>query len=234
MQLGTMGDIELRLPDGSKLTVSIERLTILYDLIGTSTPLSGDGSEEGDDETDEEMSDATGSLHSPDDPAPHQLSVQGRVALLVTGDDAWKHLDEATTHSGVLHSGPTLMDVDNYSVSPSSPLTPSSASTSPPPFPGSTYFPPIAQSTAQTSHNPEPSDSWRSFVILPSAPKDHAFLTQAPSSQPTRAFLQRLNKEYRVLSSSLPGPLLLGQCRFQQALAQITDFRGYIGSGLRR
>jgi ubiquitin-conjugating enzyme E2 O len=45
---------------------------------------------------------------------------------------------------------------------------------------------------------------WKRFDILGSAPHDHAFYATAPS-QPSKNFLGRLTKEYRVLLSSLPG-----------------------------
>jgi ubiquitin-conjugating enzyme E2 O len=42
------------------------------------------------------------------------------------------------------------------------------------------------------------------FRILASAPADHAFYT-SPPAQPSKSFLSRLRKEYKVLDSSLPG-----------------------------
>ena len=45
---------------------------------------------------------------------------------------------------------------------------------------------------------------WKRFDILPTAPADHAYYATIPT-QPSRAFLTRLQKEYRALSSSLPG-----------------------------
>ena len=49
---------------------------------------------------------------------------------------------------------------------------------------------------------------WKRFEILPEAPHDHAFYNST-ASQPSRNFLTRLQKEYRALSSSLPGRLFL-------------------------
>jgi ubiquitin-conjugating enzyme E2 O len=49
---------------------------------------------------------------------------------------------------------------------------------------------------------------WKRFDILASAPHDHAFYTSAPA-QPSKNFLGRLSKEYRVLSNSLPGLCIL-------------------------
>lgn len=45
---------------------------------------------------------------------------------------------------------------------------------------------------------------WKRFDILPSTPHDHAFFTSSPA-QPQKSFFSRLTREYRVLSSSLPG-----------------------------
>lgn len=47
---------------------------------------------------------------------------------------------------------------------------------------------------------------WQRFVIHPQAPVDHAFYS-SKVAQTTKAFMNRLNKEYRVLKSSLPGAL---------------------------
>jgi ubiquitin-conjugating enzyme E2 O len=46
--------------------------------------------------------------------------------------------------------------------------------------------------------------SWQRFAILPQAPADHAFYA-SKHAQTTKTFMTRLNKEYRVLKSSLPG-----------------------------
>ena len=49
---------------------------------------------------------------------------------------------------------------------------------------------------------------WKRFDILPSAPADHAFFSK-PIAQPSRAFMARLHKEYRALSTGLPGRFIL-------------------------
>jgi ubiquitin-conjugating enzyme E2 O len=51
----------------------------------------------------------------------------------------------------------------------------------------------------------DPAVPWKRFDILSSAPHDHAFYSTAPML-PSKAFLGRLSREYRVLESSLPGP----------------------------
>jgi ubiquitin-conjugating enzyme E2 O len=45
---------------------------------------------------------------------------------------------------------------------------------------------------------------WKRFDILPSAPIDHTFYSTTPA-QPSKSFLARLTREYRVLGNSLPG-----------------------------
>ncbi|KAJ4485954.1 hypothetical protein J3R30DRAFT_3443035 [Lentinula aciculospora] len=51
-------------------------------------------------------------------------------------------------------------------------------------------------------------DSWENFKILSSAPSDHAF-HQTTAAQPSRQFMSRLNREYRVLMNSLPENILV-------------------------
>ena len=51
--------------------------------------------------------------------------------------------------------------------------------------------------------------SWKRFDILPCTPHDHAYFSSIPS-QPSKSFLGRLTKEYRVLSTSLPGSCKIG------------------------
>ncbi|KAJ7275196.1 hypothetical protein B0H12DRAFT_1227721 [Mycena haematopus] len=63
-------------------------------------------------------------------------------------------------------------------------------------------------STEDLDSDDEPETPWKRFEILPSAPEDHAYYTSAPA-QPSKAFLGRLTKEYRVLASSLPDSILV-------------------------
>jgi hypothetical protein len=48
---------------------------------------------------------------------------------------------------------------------------------------------------------------WKRFDILPCAPSDHAFYDK-PIAQHSRTFMARLHKEYRALSTGLPGTLI--------------------------
>jgi len=49
---------------------------------------------------------------------------------------------------------------------------------------------------------------WKRFDVLSSAPTDHAFYDK-PVAQPSRPFMARLHKEYRALSTGLPGRSIL-------------------------
>ncbi|KAF9015536.1 hypothetical protein BDQ17DRAFT_1341239 [Cyathus striatus] len=49
---------------------------------------------------------------------------------------------------------------------------------------------------------------WKRFEVLSEAPSDHAFYSSVPS-QPSKQFLSRLSREYRILESSLPPSILI-------------------------
>lgn len=49
-------------------------------------------------------------------------------------------------------------------------------------------------------------ENWKRFDVLASAPVDHAFYSSTPAT-PSRAFISRINREYRALADSLPGML---------------------------
>ncbi|RDB28833.1 putative ubiquitin-conjugating enzyme E2 24 [Hypsizygus marmoreus] len=49
---------------------------------------------------------------------------------------------------------------------------------------------------------------WKRFDMLASAPEDHAFFS-SPPAQPSKSFLGRLTREYRVLSDSLPESIIV-------------------------
>ncbi|KAF8973555.1 hypothetical protein BDZ97DRAFT_1775695 [Flammula alnicola] len=71
-----------------------------------------------------------------------------------------------------------------------------------------------ASTVAETPHehdketDSDDSSRWSRFEILSSAPPDHAFFS-TPPAQPSKAFLGRLSREYRVLKSSLPDSIMV-------------------------
>ncbi|KAJ7169729.1 hypothetical protein C8R46DRAFT_208451 [Mycena filopes] len=54
----------------------------------------------------------------------------------------------------------------------------------------------------------EPESPWKRFDVLASAPEDHAYYN-SPPAQPSKSFLGRLTREYRVLATSLPDSILV-------------------------
>ncbi|KAF8575728.1 hypothetical protein K439DRAFT_1419556 [Ramaria rubella] len=67
----------------------------------------------------------------------------------------------------------------------------------------------IAAKKAKDVEDDEDEDvPWQRFIVLPQAPVDHAFYS-SKSAQTTKTFMARLNKEYRVLKSSLPESILV-------------------------
>jgi ubiquitin-conjugating enzyme E2 O len=118
----------------------------------------------------------------------------------------------------ILEDDEATMDVDHTesqnSKHPPSSTTSTAVAT---PARSSTPQPPLLTPSISHSHHAssgatessapqnQPSEMpYDRFKVLPSAPEDHAFRA-APPGQPSRNFMTRLNKEYRVLGSSLPG-----------------------------
>ena len=108
------------------------------------------------------------------------------------------------------------MDVDLPSLSPAAELPPlddatdpaAGAAPEPSSRPSSGVRSPmeidIAAKKAKDICLDDEDSPWQRFVILSQAPADHAFYA-SKHAQTTKTFMTRLNKEYRVLKSSLPG-----------------------------
>ena len=90
-------------------------------------------------------------------------------------------------------------------------------STTPVP-PGLSTPPPIPQPREPLRDSENDDLYWKRFDILPSAPTDHAFYDR-PVPRPSRTFIGRLQKEYRALSTGLPGTLI-----FTSVTGSDTDF----------
>ena len=129
---------------------------------------------------------------------PKHASWNERVAMDEDENAAWDHIDATPFHRP---PSANTMDIDVESLHPAHGSSPGQTE------PGPSSILPQGQTTQSSIPlaDIDPSETpWQSFQILASAPPDHAYISQ-PTGQPTRAFSQRLNKEYRVLSSSLPG-----------------------------
>lgn len=200
------GDVQVCFPDGAREIIPVNRLTILNDF-ADELNLFGDAISDGYiDELFEEAFPFEASAI-----ATHELldrSMPQDSPDVHMEHEAWKHLDESVDDE----KGPMDVDSDGRASTPmseprpsiqSSPYVATTSSAMPPQLP-STSAPHPSSLYPSTLESDRGAD-WRSFVILPTAPKDHAFISQVPPAQPTKTFLQRLNKEYKVLSSSLPG-----------------------------
>lgn len=223
-QLLLNGEVKVRFPDGVNEIVPVDRLTILNDFADEFPPF------------DDAMLD--GYVNEFPEGFPYDASVVAAFGLdgiwqLQEGPgahvehEAWKHLDETAGDalldfdSGGSVSAPPSESHHSIQKPPSAIAAPSSTDSHLSATSGSNT--PLPESRFATEHG------WRSFVVLPSAQNDHAFISQTPTTQPTKAFLQRLSKEYKVLSSSLPGEIL--QMQLVEPLI-IESLRGYTGSRL--
>ena len=121
-------------------------------------------------------------------------------------DDDWEEMDDDEDDETQAEEEIFTMDIDE------APLLESSMATSMVTFPSVVFHTQDEDTEPDTSPDPEGGTiesvtgdtPWTRFDILPSAPQDHAFYSSMPA-QPSKVFLGRLSKEYRVLSGSLPG-----------------------------
>ena len=107
------------------------------------------------------------------------------------------YMDGAGVDPPQIHGG---LPTDDTSTTPQ-------VSTTPVP-PGSSTPQPTSQPHEPLRDSDNDDRYWKRFDVLPSAPTDHAFYDK-PVAQPSRAFMARLHKEYRALSTGLPGRFIL-------------------------
>jgi ubiquitin-conjugating enzyme E2 O len=189
------------LPDSTATNLPLERLTRLYD-----------GLEQLEDMWDDDISDAQSSYATDGD--HEEVWTMNDSGEWEEGDDdngdGWSTDEEVmdTEVDGWSSSDPTtLQPADD---SPASEMKVDLQTIEP------SESQPMAQDvqtdqggangtqTSDTTNREDKETHWKRFEVLPSTPVDHAFYTSTPA-QPSRNFLARLSKEYRVLSSSLPG-----------------------------
>lgn len=196
------------LPDSTATNLPLERLTRLYD-----------GLEQLEDMWDDDLSDSGDSFASNE---PHEpiwaLNEQGEWEADpdVDGDD-WSTDEEGMNIDGEgwLSSDPTALRSTNDVPPADGKLMDNdmqvaeSPTIRPIPDTPSDVLRDVAvadelHKLSVSASEEDKEQYWKRFDILPSAPIDHAFYTSVPA-QPSRQFLARLSKEYRVLTSSLPG-----------------------------
>ncbi|PSS37603.1 hypothetical protein PHLCEN_2v530 [Hermanssonia centrifuga] len=200
------GTVEVMLPDATLTTLPLERVTRLYDGLEQLEDMWGD-----------DMSESGDSYESDGEEELWTQDANGRwVFSGHVEEDDWS-TDEAEVDGDA-------MDVDEEGWSSSDPTALQSADTSPPhmsPFdiepmtvrPASPDVPKDAIEVDEDDRGADSADDdddsgWKRFKVIPSAPPDHAFFSSSPA-QPSRNFLARLQKEYRVLSNSLPETILV-------------------------
>ncbi|TDL28122.1 hypothetical protein BD410DRAFT_782087 [Rickenella mellea] len=222
------GLIEVYLPDDSVAVVPLQRLTRLHDGLeqledmwneGFSDSQSFEGEYEGED------------VHH----HHHHHHHQGEGAVEIQYDDGtWQAYDgddgdDWEEESADGETDDSSMDVDDQTTiqtPPQSVTTPAtvaglampiiSPTTSADQTPTSRLSPsfepredePKDNERVVTNEEKEDDSPWKRFSILESAPVDHAFYG-TPPAQPSKPFLGRLSKEYRVLSSSLPESIIV-------------------------
>jgi ubiquitin-conjugating enzyme E2 O len=221
------GSVEVTLPNGVIAKYPLERLTRLYDTLEQLEDLWGEFSAQDDPEADHihvhgtEMwamdedgvwqaqpnGDENDEWEETDEEEDYVMDVEGDTRM----DDA--HTPDTEIHTSWWdHIVPTMTAVpadqqDTASVS----QVPSSTLRSPSPdVPRDAIEKEDVLVDGTVVNGVEDGDRashWKRFEILPQAPHDHAFYNST-ASQPSRNFLTRLQKEYRALSSSLPGWLV--------------------------
>ena len=189
------------LPNLSVVTLPLERLTRLYDGLEQLEELWDEGSEH-DSAMDVELwtVDDNGEWVPTND--AEEWMTDDEDSMNVDQDD-WTSSDGHTLHSPEpattvpMNTEELKTPEMNPSRSQSSPgLTPTNGTAD------ASYDKQLSVDSDSSSFSDD-ATRWKRFEILPNAPIDHAFYS-SPPAQPSR-FLARLNKEYRVLSSSLPG-----------------------------
>jgi len=215
--------VEVTLPNGVVAKYPLERLTRLYDTLEQLEDFWGEGSVQDDPENDH-VHDHDTEVWAMDEDGNWQAQPNG------DGNDEWEEADEEEDYmmevegdaqmddiyapynevnaSGWDHIVPTMTAIpadqqETASVSqvPSSTLRSSSPDVPRDAIEKEDVF---VDGTVVSGVDEDRDSHWKRFEILPDAPHDHAFFNSTPS-QPSRNFLTRLQKEYRALSSSLPG-----------------------------
>ncbi|KAF8913015.1 hypothetical protein CPB84DRAFT_1722037 [Gymnopilus junonius] len=204
--LNLNGTVEVTHPDGTAATYSLERLTRLHDGI---------------EQLEDDVWDAgSEDYHSYSDDDDWDMDTEGQSQIPL--DDYWdisstggiRGDDDANVEDLEDDDEADLMEVDQALWSPEAeiPIPDTNESNIPdlPRFKSSNQEadPHLSEvSTPMIEYN-EDDVKWNRFEILASAPPDHAFYS-SPPSQPSKIFLGRISREYRVLRSSLPDSILV-------------------------
>jgi ubiquitin-conjugating enzyme E2 O len=202
------GTVEVKHPDSSRATYPLERLTKLYDGIEQlDDDLWGD-----DDNADTQELDENEPIWVKDDNGVwHLQSMQDFDEWEETDgddDDNAMDVDEPGWASEPLPPSddiPALLSAPRPDIPQGIDYTDSALQPQAAPVPTIPTFTEYPKDVHDDEGSDESNEGipWKRFDVLPSAPADHAFYTSAPA-QPSKSFLGRLTREYRVLANSLP------------------------------
>jgi len=189
------GSIEIMLPSGTRIVQPLNKLSLLIDDVDELQMgdwFEGDDGEEGDEmDVDEGGSDwSEGSWETVD---------HGEQDHDWAADDEEEvspptHVPMEDTEEPVAPGGFAAPSAELPKAAPT-PTPPRSTAVSPPPPPA------LAEA-------PVDSPNWERFLIQEACPPDH-FFANKESAVPGKAFLGRMQKEYKVLQSSLPETILV-------------------------
>ena len=221
--------MEVTLPNGAVAKYPLERLTRLYDTLEQLEDLWGEGSVQEDPDHDH-VHDHDGEVWAMDEDGIWQAQPNGDE------NDEWEETDEDEDYAMDVEGDAQLDDIHaphndvhgswwDHIVPTITPIPVDQQDTaSVSQVPSSTLrslSPDVPRDAAEkedtlvdgvvvtgVDEDGDKESHWKRFEILAEAPHDHAFYNST-ASQPSRNFLTRLQKEYRALSSSLPGLLFL-------------------------
>ncbi|PPQ62994.1 hypothetical protein CVT24_006100 [Panaeolus cyanescens] len=187
------GTVEVTHPDWTVATYPLERLTRLHD-----------GLEQLEDETWEDGSEGVDS-----DDGNWNMEIESHWDPRNHSDEWYEYSDDDAHMEG---DEAEEMEVDRsivppHAASPSEDL-PDSQTQEAHTIPSSDQGKVSNDEDMWDDHNISKDSTWKRFDILSSAPVDHAFYSSAPA-QPSKAFLGRLNREYKALESSLPDSIIV-------------------------
>jgi ubiquitin-conjugating enzyme E2 O len=211
------GSVEVTLPNGAVAKYPLERLTRLYDTLEQLEDLWGEGSAQDEQEHDHDHDHETEvwamdedgiwqaqlDSNENDEWEDYVMEVESRAQIEDIAPDNevhtswWDHIvPTMTAVPADQQDTASVSQVPSSTLRSSSPDVPRDASEKEDAL--------VDEATLNGGEDGDRESHWKRFEVLPEAPQDHAFFNSTPS-QPSRNFLTRLQKEYRALSSSLPG-----------------------------
>ncbi|KAG6911555.1 hypothetical protein DXG01_011857 [Tephrocybe rancida] len=188
------GTVEITHPDSTVRIYPLERLTKLYDgMEQLENDLWGDDTDSHDAHSDDE------------DEQIWSMDENGVWKPDLNGND-WEEYedDKMPDENDSMNVDAAGWADDSTDISMGEPEVPSHAV----PTTQATLQPPLEERHTMNESPEDATLTWNRFEVLSSTPHDHTFIS-TPPAQPSKSFLGRLTKEYRVLSSSLPDTILV-------------------------